>query len=77
MAIITFIILFKTTFTEAGIVPRGPSTATNHGEPPTQLINGVYIPLKWCITCNIYKDVTTKHCRDCDNCIEEFDHHCP
>lgn len=31
---------------------------------------------RFCDTCFILRDFRTKHCRSCDMCIEEFDHHC-
>lgn len=44
---------------------------------PTQLVDGEHVPLKFCKTCKIYRPARAKHCRDCDNCVEDFDHHCP
>lgn len=32
---------------------------------------------RFCGTCNIYKPPSASHCSDCDNCVKEFDHHCP
>ena len=33
----------------------------------------------FCIKCKIYvnKQKKTSHCRDCDICVEKYDHHCP
>jgi len=32
---------------------------------------------RWCPTCEVIKPPRTSHCRDCDNCVYTYDHHCP
>ncbi len=31
---------------------------------------------RFCVTCNIIRPPGTSHCRECDNCVQNFDHHC-
>ncbi len=30
----------------------------------------------YCSTCQLYKNISTKHCSFCNKCCRKFDHHC-
>mmetsp|Transcript_7983 Transcript_7983/g.6650 ORF Transcript_7983/g.6650 Transcript_7983/m.6650 type:complete len:222 (-) Transcript_7983:10-675(-) len=76
--------LFLAAYSDPGIMPRrsivelmDQMDATPDGccsEMDDRVGGG---PLRYCSTCQLYRDsTTTSHCRVCNNCVLGFDHHC-
>ena len=40
-------------------------------------IRGRKFKVKLCSTCHFFRGINVSHCKKCDNCVENFDHHCP
>ncbi|XP_077891742.1 uncharacterized protein LOC144372237 isoform X3 [Ictidomys tridecemlineatus] len=62
-------------FSDPGILHRGafeqyPETIYN------ARVNGRLYHMPWCPTCCFHRPPRTFHCKRCNICVEEFDHHC-
>ncbi|ODN03468.1 putative palmitoyltransferase ZDHHC14 [Orchesella cincta] len=82
--------MFKTSFSDPGIIPRASQQEVDHLEklyystnfrPPPRtkdiVVNGQVIKSKYCFTCKMFRPPRASHCGVCDNCVDRFDHHCP
>ncbi|XP_065187948.1 palmitoyltransferase ZDHHC8B-like [Sycon ciliatum] len=78
----TIVLLLLTRFSNPGTLPKEqpPSDLDDDFKYPLQrdvTIDNIVVKVKWCRTCNFYRPPRASHCSQCDNCVEEFDHHCP
>ncbi|GET92774.1 hypothetical protein, conserved [Leishmania tarentolae] len=60
---------------DPGIIPPAPQSE-QPTQPTTVMVGGKPVLCKVCTTCHILRPPRSTHCRFCDVCVEEFDHHC-
>ncbi|KAL6133326.1 hypothetical protein ACLB2K_065563 [Fragaria x ananassa] len=71
-------------------VPKQPAASSkgsvvvtvggSYGTPWRKLVMDLYplgTPISICSKCNAEQPPRSKHCRDCETCVLQFDHHCP
>ncbi len=37
----------------------------------------LYVERRYCTVCGFEQPLRAKHCRDCNRCVAQYDHHCP
>lgn len=37
----------------------------------------LYVERRYCTVCGLDQPLRAKHCKDCNRCVAQYDHHCP
>ena len=76
--IILVLLLIKGGTTDPGIIERNNEFLYYDNRKSVIKVNknGYIVDLHYCYTCFHFRPPRTSHCAECDNCVENFDHHC-
>ena len=75
---ISYLILFWISgIIDPGIMKRNFDCYGAHQLNLKIIHKGSFKTTKICPTCNIVRPFRASHCKECDNCVMRFDHHCP
>lgn len=77
-SVITIILSVNTLFNYcmAAFRQAGPSPRTEYGK--YDLVDKKALEgYKYCVSCKIPKPPNAHHCRSCESCVVDMDHHCP
>jgi hypothetical protein len=67
---------FRAGCSDPGILPKQYIINTKKNNPIKRVIRGHIYDIKYCSTCDIFRPPRSSHCFKCDNCVQQFDHHC-
>ena len=76
--ILSVILIFIGGLSDPGIIERNNEFACQDNKKTIIKINknGNILNLNFCYTCFHFRPPRTSHCAECDNCVQNFDHHC-
>jgi len=72
LILFTYGFLHIAAWMDPGYIPRSNERCPEFQEEMTRSDGS-----KFCDTCRIWRPPRAKHCRFCDACVDQFDHHCP
>ncbi len=70
-------VLLRASFTGPGALRKGTTPLQPEVLQREEMVAGVPVVCKYCVTCRLWRPPRAAHCSDCDHCVDCFDHHCP
>lgn len=72
LGVICGVFLLLTSLSNPGILAKSDVPLSISSSPVSEYCT----TLPFCMTCRIYRPSLAGHCRRCNNCVAQFDHHC-